>query len=66
MLRSSANQNGMIPLSEILAYTNHFVIISTKEEFVDIIRSLESEEANYHKAKKDSEEKQDKTKPRKR
>lgn len=51
MLRSSANQNGIIPLSEILAYTEHFLIIGTKEEFVDIIRNLESEESTYHKNK---------------
>lgn len=51
MLRSSANQNGIIPLSEILAYTNHFMIIGSKEEFVDVIRNLESEESAYHKNK---------------
>lgn len=51
MLRSSANQNGVIPLSEILTYADHFGILGSKEEFVDIIRTLELEEYNYHKEK---------------
>ena len=56
MLRSSANQNGIIPLSEILVYADHFGVINTKEEFVDIIRSLENEEFRYHKARDGNEE----------
>lgn len=69
MLRSSANQNGVIPLSEILAYTDHFGIIGTKEEFVDIIRSLELEEFDYHKLKngdKDEDSEQAKLNKKKR
>ena len=69
MLRSSANQNGVIPLSEILAYTEHFLIIGTKEEFVDIIRNLESEESTYHKnkdGKKDDDNEQAKLNKNKR
>jgi len=68
MLRSSANQNGIIPLSEILTYSEHFGVISSKEEFVDIIRSLEKEEHDYHKAQdgdKDDEEQSKLTKNKK-
>ena len=57
MLRLSSNQNGVIPLSEILCYTDHFTIINTKEEFVDIIRGFESEERRHHKEKEDQKKK---------
>ena len=60
MLRSSANQNGIIPLSEILAYTEYFGLVASVEEFVLIIRGLEEKEAEYHENKNKSEEKKPK------
>ena len=55
ILRLSKSENGYIPLSEILVYTDHFEIIGSKEEFVQVIRGLDITEQEYFKGKKDTE-----------
>ena len=47
ILRYSKGENGYIPLTEILAYTVHFDLISSKIEFISVIRSLDEAENKY-------------------
>ena len=55
LLRSSRNENGIIPLSEILTYTEHFEIISSKVEFITIIQGLDIAENDYHSSRRKAE-----------
>ena len=57
ILRFSKGDNGYIPLSEILSYTEHFKLIGSKDEFVSIIRSLDFAENKYHAEKEKIENK---------
>lgn len=58
ILRYSKNENGFIPLSEILSYAKAFDLIGTREEFVSVIRELDVAENNYfNKTKPKKEEK---------
>lgn len=66
-LASSRNMNGVIPISEILAYANGFELISSLEEFVDVINLIDriyidkqSEESERDKKKKEQEERSNK------
>lgn len=55
--------NGNIPMSEILSYANGFELISSLEEFVEVILMIDSVYAKISKNKKDKEkEKEDKGK----
>ena len=56
ILRYSKNENGYIPLSEILVYAEHFELIGTKEEFIHVIRSLDAAENKFFKAKEEKKE----------
>jgi len=40
-ISQSRNTNGNIPVSEILAYANSFELISSLEEFVDVIYMID-------------------------
>ena len=58
ILRYSKGDNGYIPLSEILSYSEHFDLIGSKEEFVSIIRSLDYIENKYHSDKEKAKRKE--------
>lgn len=55
-LRYSKGDNGFIPLSEILSYTDHFKLIGSKDEFLDVIRGLDVAENKFFKKKEDAKQ----------
>ena len=63
-LSRSRSMNGTIPLSEILAYANNIELISSIDEFIDVINMIDSIQVEFHrevdKQKKDKEQKEQK------
>jgi len=47
MLEGSKGQNGLIPLSEVLIFTQHMDLIGTKKEFINIIQQMDNTVAKH-------------------
>lgn len=56
MLAYSRDMNGNIPLSEILAYTDHFELIGSKKEFISAIRIIDTELSKARDAEKEGDD----------
>ena len=57
LLRYSKTDNGYIPLSEILAYSEHFELIGSKIEFLKVIRGLDIIENKFYESEELKKEK---------
>lgn len=54
----SAGMNGVIPISEILAYATNFDLIGSKREFVKVIQAIDGFNYDQSKKKLDKNKKQ--------